>query len=154
MGQGKGDIIGGSVLSLLAVTILILSAAFPRSPQMGDPGTAFFPNLIAIVFLLCSVGLFVEGFRQNRASDGAPKKREQAEIVRLRLFFIGIIALYIIVMPFFGFLISTFFFLLVIIKLCNTPGWPIPVTIAIVTSVSIYFAFREILNVPLPEILL
>ena len=153
MGQGRGDIIGGILLVLLAIGIFSISSGFPSTPQMSDPGSAFFPNLIAGAFLLLAAGLFGEGYKQ-RLISAAPRAADDAKFTRLRLFFILLIGGYIFAMPHAGFLISTFLFLTVIMKLCNTPGYLLPAGIAGVSSIIIFFAFREILNVPLPEILI
>ena len=153
MGQGRGDIIGGILLVLLAIVIFSISSGFPSTPQMGDPGSAFFPNILAVAFLLLAAGLFSEGYKQ-RDIAASPKDADDAKYTRMRLFFILLIAGYILAMPYIGFLISTFIFLTMIMKLCNTPGYLLPAGIAVIASITIFFAFRELLNVPLPEILI
>ena len=57
----KGNIIAGLICAALAVYVIVTCLGYPRAEAYGTgvPGPGLWPGIIAVLLLICSVGLIV-----------------------------------------------------------------------------------------------
>lgn len=144
------DAIFGIVLMLLGGAVLAAIRGYPNIP--GQPvGPALFPGLIAAGLCVCGVLLVVKGL-QNRAGepwlawdDWVHSPRHIAGFAVL----VGSIVFYIVAADTLGFLLTAPVILLALFLVLRVK--PVTaVTVAIVATVVVHFAFYKLLRVPLP----
>lgn len=101
------------VFSLLAILVIIQSSFYPKG-QDGIPGPGFFPIIIAVLMLAASISLVITTLRMLPEEDvplglsSLDNKRAYAAM--------GIMVLYVIVMPILGFCVTSFLLLFAMIK--------------------------------------
>ena len=144
------DAVFGLLLMLVGGAVLAAIQGYPKIP--GQPvGPALFPGLIAAGLCVCGVLLVAKGVRQRSAQpwlaweDWVRSPRHALALAVL----LGSIVFYILVSNWLGFLLTaalvlTALFLVLRVKPLNA------VTIAIVASLVVHFAFYKLLRVPLP----
>ena len=138
----------GLFLILFATVVLWHVQSFP-SLDNGYPGPALFPSVLAVLFILCGIGLIIQGVRQRekllKFDTGALTLTGLLNI----LFVLGTIVCYIFLAETIGFLIFSFMVLLILMKWLK-----VKTTSSIVMSIGvtlvIYLLFAKVLLVPLP----
>lgn len=124
-----------------------------REPNLGDPGSSFWPVLLCSGLVLCSVILLIRTVIEARKA----KEKEQELIVYrspgvicvLEIF--GIMIVYAIMLYFLGFLISTPIFIVLTMLAMGERRIPwITITTVAITGF-IYVAFALIMKVVLPR---
>ncbi|MCB7318848.1 tripartite tricarboxylate transporter TctB family protein [Lacrimispora sp. 210928-DFI.3.58] len=109
----KGNMTLAGVFSLLAILVIIQSSFYPKG-QDGIPGPGFFPIIIAVLMLAASISLIITTLRMLPEEDvplglsSLDNKRAYAAM--------GIMVLYVIVMPVLGFCVTSFLLLFGMIK--------------------------------------
>lgn len=109
----KGNMTLAGVFSLLAILVIIQSSFYPKG-QDGIPGPGFFPIIIAVLMLAASISLVITTLRMLPEEDvplglsSLDNKRAYAAM--------GIMVLYVIVMPILGFCVTSFLLLFAMIK--------------------------------------
>ena len=138
----------GLFLILFAAVVLWHVQSFP-SLDNGYPGPALFPSVLAVLFIICGIGLIIQGVRQREKSlkfdTGTLKLSGLLNI----LFVLGMIVCYIFLAQFAGFLIFSFLVLLILMKWLKVKTLASILMSAGVTLV-IYLLFAKVLLVPLP----
>ena len=105
----------GVFLIIFACAVLVHVQSFPKLDN-GYPGPALFPSVLAVLFVLCGIGLIIQGIR----------KRENMLRFDLRsvsltgwiniAFVLGAIVCYIFFSDYIGFLIFSFVILMILMK--------------------------------------
>lgn len=138
----------GLFLILFAAVVLWHVQSFP-SLDNGYPGPALFPSVLAVLFILCGIGLIIQGIRQR-------EKLLKFDIGTLTisgllniLFVLGTIVCYIFLAQYAGFLIFSFLVLLILMKWLKVKPLASILMSSGVTLV-IYLLFAKVLLVPLP----
>lgn len=142
----KGNLILAGVFSLLGVATIIRSVSYPAG-QDGIPGPGFFPIIIAVLMLLASASLVFTSLRTKPEADVALKLLT-ADNKRAYLT-MGIMVVYVIVMPLLGFCVTSFLLLFGLIKWLSTYK---PLICALVSALVvglIYVVFGVVLGVSL-----
>ena len=138
----------GLFLILFAAVVLWHVQSFP-SLDNGYPGPALFPSVLAVLFIICGIGLIIQGVRQRekllKFDTGTLKLSGLLNI----LFVLGMIVCYIFLAQFAGFLIFSFLVLLILMKWLKVKTLASILMSAGVTLV-IYLLFAKVLLVPLP----
>ena len=144
------DAIFGIVLMLLGAAVLVAIRGYPNIP--GQPvGPALFPGLIAAGLCVCGAVLVVKGLQQRAAArwlawdDWVRSPRHVAGLVVL----LGGIVFYIVAADVLGFLLTAPVILLALFLVLRVKPLT-AVTVAIVASFVVHFAFYKLLRVPLP----
>ncbi len=138
-----------SSLCLLVFAAAISIQSYKLSPgTWGEPGPGFFPlgsgiTLGAFSFLIFLKTLFSSEENPNsfRLSKKAVKK---ITLVVLTLIFYGLALEYL------GFLLSTFFMMLFLLKVIEPKTWLPAIIFAVITSLGAYIVFEILLNSQLP----
>jgi len=146
--MGQKNIIAGVVLILISLTFMYLTSQLPNRIVGGDPGIAFFPWIITLSVLVLSIAMTIQGWLSIRQGEAATTW--QAPPTRV-IVMVGLYIIFIALLPYLGFLIASipFFTILMFLyggrhKLLLTLAGPcIPI--------SIYFLFRHVFLIPLPN---
>ena len=104
-----------------------------------------FPLFISIMLCILSISLILSSFSGLKEA-----KREKGDRKTFLLFLLEC-AIYLIVLKYLGFLISTMLLLCAIVHLLGEKSWWKIILISVVTSLIIYFLFGVYLGVMLPK---
>jgi len=146
----KKEYILAVISIVLGVIIFILASQFPDVGRPDEPGPAFFPQLIAIFFLI-SGGLFI--YRGRSSNDFVSFKVKDIESGRGLFNLISVlilIGLYIYFFDILGFIESSFLFLIIVLSILDVGKLKSILVSAIVVFV-MYYIFSELFLVPFPS---
>ena len=138
----------GVFLIIFSAAVLWHVQSFP-SLENGYPGPSLFPSVLAVLFIICGIGLIIQGVKKH-------EKLLKFETVSLTLpglfnifFILGAIVCYILFAEYIGFLIFSFAVLLILMKWLKVKTIS-SVLMAFGVTLVIYILFAKILLVPLP----
>ena len=138
----------GLLLIIFACIVLVHVQSFPKLDH-GYPGPALFPEVLAVLFILCGIGLIIQGIR-NR------EKVLKFDLGGITLtgwiniaFVLGTVACYIFFAEYIGFLIFSFVILIILMKWLKVKTLP-SLLMSIAVTLAIYLLFAKVLLVPLP----
>lgn len=144
------DAVFGLLLMILGGAVLVAVQGYPKIP--GQPvGPALFPGLIAAGLCICGVLLVARGWRQRagqhwlRWEDWVRSPRHVAALAIL----LAAIAFYIVAADVLGFLLTAPVILLALMLVLRVRPLT-AVTVALVATLLVHFAFYKLLRVPLP----
>jgi len=135
------------VLAGLAAFLLVQSRHLSFG-SMRVPQTGFFPTVLAILLLILAVALLAQGF-VGAESSRAPDKILAEGWSRIGLTLAAMIA-FALVLESLGFLLSTFFLMILLLRAIESQRWSKVVVVAVLTAVASYAIFGWILGIPLP----
>lgn len=147
------DIISAIIGLLLSAYVWIASASFPQDVVMKI-GPDFFPRIIAVAMAIASLFLLVQAVTNKTPEEAVQTLNLKDAGILRALAFLILAVVYVSVMDFLGFIISTIICLLVamyILKLRNLKNM---VLVSLGTAMGVYFAFASILGIQLPSGLL
>ncbi|MBL6958609.1 MAG: tripartite tricarboxylate transporter TctB family protein [Rhodospirillales bacterium] len=148
------NIIGAIAILIFALWYGDLATVLPKR-DMGDgsPGPQFFPYLITIMMLFFSGILLIQGLRGIRGISGIadllPKDKEYNLMKPIGG--ILLIGLYFGMLKLFGFLWCTPFFFAGLMWINGERRPKIVLGLSIVVPLFLYFLFRDIFLLPLPQ---
>lgn len=138
----------GLLLVLFASAVLVHVQGFPEL-ENGYPGPALFPQVLSILFIVCGIGLAVQGIRNGERllgiDLGAVTPAGWLNIACV----LGAAVAYILLVEYVGFLILSFAILVALMWWFGVKLFPSLVASAGVT-LAIFLLFAKILLVPLP----
>ena len=137
------DVISGAILLLLAIPGFIYTSQI-EDLQVSRLSGAFFPNVCFAVMTICGVILIGQALKRT-------------EIVQIPYFnfsklipIIAVLAVYVSILEYIGFIISTIIFVFCAIYLFGERRKSILLTVPIITSVCVYFLFSKAFMITLP----
>jgi len=136
---------GQLVLAAVGAYVLAESAGLGLWNELG-PGPGFFPCVLgAALLLLSAVWFFQEraGVQPVPASEASDRSQVRAVVVSLLVLSAAL--------PFIGFQLGVFLFLMYHLRLRARTSWAKAVAISLFGSVGVYYLFTLGLNVSLPE---
>jgi putative tricarboxylic transport membrane protein len=144
------DAVFGLLLMALGAAVLVAIQGYPKIP--GQPvGPALFPGIIAAGLCIGGVLLIARGWRDRAEQpwlvwdDWVRSPRHVLALVVL----LGSILFYILASEALGFLITATLILVAFLLVLRVP--PVKaVTIAVIATLLVHFAFYKLLRVPLP----
>lgn len=116
--------------------------------RFGKPGPGFFPLLLGIILGVLSLIFLLThifGRHQTIAPSSFPRKGKQV------LLTLGALILYSALLPFLGYLVSTFVLVFYLLCLTYTQRLLICGILSILISIASYVGFQTILNIQLPH---
>jgi putative tricarboxylic transport membrane protein len=153
------DHIIGFICILLAVVILSITASFPKvtTGASNVTGPSFFPNLLAIVFIMCGLIEIISGFVKSKSS-ATTNRFDFWKFIRQPgtlniLICIAVIALFILFMEQVGFVICTFLLVLALMWRFGI-GFLKNIMYSTIFVVAIILIFGKLFTVYLPAGLL
>lgn len=148
------DGISGLVVLAACVVLYAMTFSIEGNPLVAI-GPAFYPRLALGVTGLLAALLVVADFRARgqRAGParGAGERRNYALVVATFATFVG----YVVLLPYLGYRIATFLFVLALRVLLDRPGgakgWVGAIVLAALTTLVTWFVFEQYLAVLLPR---
>lgn len=156
------DVQAGIFLLFVSVIMFTTTLTFKKLTT-SQVGPAFMPQVIAVLIALMAVAIIIQGVRNVKAERGkkastdvvVTKKDTKNEVTyRPVILSFALMAVYVVVMPFVGFLITTAVYMFIqMMILSDKPErkWLLFVTVSVVASASIYYVFRNVFYVMLPN---
>jgi len=146
------DLASGIFLLVFSV-VLFVGAQNVKTLSVSSVGSGTFPSFIAVLLAIVSVAIIVGGVKKARNPDEKPAKEEGKHRLWAVLATFGIMALYALLMPKVGFIITTIVYLFLQMYIMAAKEHQRPIVfgiISIVTSVSVYYMFVKIFSLMLP----
>lgn len=131
----------------LSLAVFVVTAKFPESPNTGSPGAAFFPRLIVAGIAVLAVVQLIQSARADETRTHVVDAETTKRVAAVTAFLVAYAAL----MPLLGFLVDTAAFLVLFGRYSGVDDVGRSVGIALVSTLVLYYAFVDFLNVPLPE---
>jgi putative tricarboxylic transport membrane protein len=141
------DVVAGGILILFSTWFYFTSRAIPDGSVTGMP-PGFFPTFLAVCLGVCSVYLFLKGVKdvlRNKAA--AVEMRQDHKTV---LILLGMLFVYVILLNIVGFIPITIIYLTSVMALLKAGKLLKLVSISVVMTLAVYFAFGNLFNIPLP----
>jgi len=141
----RGEITCGILMIGLAIFYIHLSWKFPIGFVKGVPGSGMLPFILGVTLLLLSVSYLLRSWK--RAPSG--ENFWTGDITSLAIcliFYLG----YVASIKWLGFILSTFFFGLVALKIIFKMNWSTSIFSSIVLTLILQVSFYNLLGVPLP----
>jgi putative tricarboxylic transport membrane protein len=136
-----------TVLAGLAWFVLLESRHLSFG-NMRVPQTGFFPWVLATVLLILCVILFAQGL-SGAESDRPPDHILPEGWSRIAFTLAAMIG-FAVVLERLGFLLTTFFLMIVLLRAIESQRWSKVFFVALLTAVGSYALFGWILGIPLP----
>ncbi len=136
------------VLVLTGVFFLVYGLAYPLD-QWANPGPGVFPLMVGTVWVILALFQLIRSFRMPRQiemRDGSVEKKP--------LYMIAAFVVYLMMVKWVGFFVSTFLFVVVISRLFGRKGWVKPIALSLGINVFCHFLFEVWLKLSFPAGLL
>ena len=118
--------------------------------RSGIPGPGFLPFVTGLILVALSLILLVSRFSRHRdETSSAEKRMPRGQALRRILKALGALCLYVLILEHLGFMITTFLFMVLVLRL-EPRRWTFIVPAAIGTTAFFFFLFKVLLRVPLP----
>ena len=136
----------------LILSLLILEETrFLPFGGPSQPRSGFFPFVLGVILGILSLMLLIKSWRgeKRRKVDFSflPNQRGWVNIIIT----LGMMFIFYLIFESVGLLLTTFFFIFVLIKFVEPHGWLQSIWIAAVTSICSYLLFEVLLKANLPE---
>lgn len=139
----KANILSGFVVMSVALGFFTYSLTYPYTSEIG-PGAGFLPLwLSAVLFVLSLVYLYVV-FTGKDSVEPMPDAQGRKNI----FFIVLCMILFVVLLPFLGFITSGTLFLYVL--LIKNYKWPVALFTAFISSLLLFLIFSVLLRVSLP----
>lgn len=117
-----------------------------------DPGSAIWPRCLAVLLVILSVLMVIEGFvssayRNNTDSPIQLKSPEMKGVYWMLLIF----AVYAVVLRYGGFVLASVIFIPSVMRVLGEKKWVKSIVIGIVATAAVYVLFKFGLRVRLPQ---
>ena len=144
----KGNLVLAAICAVTGIGIIAVASGYPKAADYGTgvPGPGLWPIVISVVLLACTAILLYRTLKMP------PEKNSKIELwttgTRRVYLAMGILVVYLLVLPFLGFIISTFVLELIFIQWFAKKNPIITAIISAAITMVVYCAFRFLLNVP------
>ncbi len=135
----------GIVFLLIGVFFIVESRKIAASAYGSSVGPDIFPIVLGILLVLLSIKLLTETLKYRREKA----EKEKVDYKQFGIIFVSAV-LYVALLEPLGYVITTFFFLLVGFQVIEKGSWLKSVIIAAAFSAGVYFIFVQLLQGSLP----
>lgn len=146
----KKEILGS--LFWIGIGLLFLSGAIKYGIyEGGAPGPGLIPFLGSTVLICLAVSLSINAYLKARASEVIkeaffPEKDSFKKIILT----VMAAAIYGIILEYIGFVATSFFFILFLMKFIEPQKWRTSLATSLLTAITSYLLFQKLLQVQLP----
>jgi len=133
--------------AVLSIVYLVTSLQYPMDTA-AQPGPGFYPFIVAILWLLSSLGLALES--RARAEGDKVSWPRGAGFWRL-IAIVGALLFYIILLPVLGHVIVGAVVILVALQAMGGLTRTVRIVLAVLLTLGSYYLFDVLLDVPLPR---
>lgn len=134
---------------LFAVVMGRLSSQLPMG-VMREPGAGFFPLIIAVVTGLLALLILIQALREKPQPRQAEAGFEEPFRWGNLAIILAAVAVYGLTLPMVGFLVSTFWFMLLMVKVIEPQTWTKSLIAAAITAVASELFFNTLLGAQIP----
>jgi len=148
---GKKEIFFGILLMILSAVVFALTFQFPKQTLALSPKV--FPRVVSVSLFILAVILFVQGILGVQKASGQTKSSislNKGFLLRL-LMMIIVAYLYIRILPATGYIVATPPLVAGTMLLFGEKRWGWIVGVSLITSTTLFVAFRMMFKVPLPR---
>lgn len=144
----KGNLVLAAVCAVLGIGVIAMASGYPKAADYGTgvPGPGLWPIVISVVLLACTAILLYRTLKMK------PEKDTKIELwttgTRRVYLTMGILVVYLLALPFLGFIIATFVLEFIFIQWFAKKNPAITALISAAITMVVYCAFRFVLNVP------
>ncbi len=149
MNQTERDRMGAGILIAAAVGICYGSVRLTLG-GFHSPGPGFFSFLAGIVLGLLSLISFVQSFKEMPGDERKPFWPNPRRTFKMAFVFAALI-LYVVVMEYLGFCLTTFLFLGVLLRAIEPQRWSVVFSTSILGVLVSYGVFQYWLDMQLPR---
>lgn len=146
--MARRNLVAALVLLAVGICYAILTTGLPERTLPNTPGPSFFPWLIAGAILLLSVALLGQGLVAARApgTGHATTPLPRRPVLALLWF-----AVYLAALPWAGFLWSSIPFFAGLMVLYGGRNWVLVGVSSVAIPVILFYLFRQVFQILLPE---
>jgi putative tricarboxylic transport membrane protein len=148
----RKEITSTLVLLLLGAGYLAYSTEYPMY-TWNNPGPRVFPLIVGSVLILLTLGHLIRSLRFRKREEGEAESQPRKKLRNasrpsiLVVYFV----LYLLLIQWAGFFVSTLAFVVVSSRLLGAENWPRPVALGIGVDLFCYWVFEVWLKLSLPE---
>lgn len=140
-----------SFLILISVFFFINTLTLQTQALSNPSEPIYFPLIASIGLFICSIGYLIQEIRKDNEENEDLKQLLSKKVIKVLIVVIGLCVLYSLLFEVIGFLFSTILFLGTIFFILNgKEKWLLNVSVSILSSLSLWIAFTQLLNVNLP----
>jgi hypothetical protein len=119
--------------------------------EMREPGAGFFPLLIAVVTGLLAILAIIPALKEKPQPRGEePPPSEPFRWWNL-VIIVAALAAYGLTLPEIGFMVNTFLFMLLLVKVIEPQTWTKSLIAALITAVAAELFFNGLLSTQIPK---
>ncbi len=133
------------IFLLIGVLFIFESRKISASSYGSNVGPDVFPIGLGVLLILLSIKLFIETMKNKRQET----KGDKPDYKRFLIIFAAAV-LYVLLLESLGYVITTFFFLVIGFQVLEKGGWLKTIIIASLFSFGVYYLFVEVLQGSLP----
>jgi len=146
----KAEMITGVVLLVLSGLVIWGALEMPPSSSFG-PGAGFLPFWLGVLLAVLATILFVSAWQRKAAEQDSQSVFPGKQALLTIAFVLVGVAVYIYLIEILGYLVDTFLLILFLMKVVEREKWPLTLTIATVTTVTLFITFQILLKITLPS---
>ncbi len=147
-----GEFVAGGSLAGLGVLVIIFSSRLGLQ-RLSDPGPGLYPFLLGILLCILVIPVCVGSLMKRKLSaqgeSEAKPSESKANLTKLTIPIFSLIG-YFLLLEFFGFLITSFLFLLGLFWYGHPRQWRLVLLFPFFVVIASYFIFQVLLQVPFP----
>jgi putative tricarboxylic transport membrane protein len=137
----------GVIGGILSIVYLAIALDYPVG-VLSRPGPGIFPLIIGILLFISSAGIFWEArSKSSLAKIEWPKAEGRGRLIKITVAAV----LYVIALPYLGYLIVSTGLTLVVLHVMGMSSWPRKIAVALAIGIGSLWLFYVILNVQLPR---
>lgn len=148
--MNKVNRVVGIIFLFLGTVLYIITPFQTKALSTSKMGPSFFPRVVAIIMIVCSIGLIIQttiAMKYNHETEEKPEVNWQKE--KKVAFVFAMLIVYALCIEPVGFLISSIVFGVALLYVLNTrKWWYYAIYIALVGVV--YYVFSKLLYIHLP----
>jgi putative tricarboxylic transport membrane protein len=147
----RRETVSSFVLVLSGAFFLVYGLAYPLD-QWANPGPGVFPLMVGAVWVILALYQLIRSFRiPGPVHETTVKEKVFHSFVESKpLFMIIAFVIYLTMVRWVGFFVSTFLFVIVISRLFGGKGWVRPIALSTGVNVFCYFLFEVWLKLSFP----
>jgi putative tricarboxylic transport membrane protein len=154
----RKEITSSFIFILLGAGYLVYNTKNPLD-TLNNPGPGLFPLILGVMLTLLAIYQMIQALQKNRVKEYQGKVQPQSVQGALQswknesgpLILAGAFAIYIILIPWMGFFISNFLFVVICSRLMGARDWKRPLFLAIGIDLFCYLLFEIWLKLSLPR---
>lgn len=156
----RKDIASSLVLILFSATFLIYTTRYPLD-SWENPGPAVFPLTLGGILLILALWHLILASLAPKAPDREGEKGSKVKALKAflhdnqgeakALILTALLVLYILMMQWIGFFVSTFLLVILSSRLMEAKDWGRPVALSVGVSLFCYFLFEVWLKLSFPR---